>query len=191
MKARHIPNLISLLRIGLVLPVLWAVWQRQYAQALAWFAVASLSDGVDGFIARRYGWTSRLGSHLDPLADKLLLLSVYALLGWQGVLPAALVAVVIARDVVIVCGGALYWFLRHPFDGQPLRVSKLNTLLQILLALAAIYSQAFQPLPALVLAGLAAAVFACTLASGGLYLWIWGRRFFREAHNAGDGSPAL
>jgi cardiolipin synthase len=181
MKARHIPNLISLLRIGLVLPVLWAVWLRQYPQALAWFAVASLSDGVDGFIARRYGWTSRLGSHLDPMADKLLLLSVYAMLGWQGVLPAMLVAAVIARDVVIVCGGVLYWFLRHPFDGRPLRLSKLNTLLQILLALAAIYSQGVRPLPEPALAALMAAVFASTLASGLLYLWVWGRRFFREA----------
>jgi len=84
---RHLPNLISMLRILMVPPVAWLIVEQHYALALGLFVVAGVSDGVDGFLAKHYGWTSRLGSILDPLADKLLLSVSFVTLAWLGHLP--------------------------------------------------------------------------------------------------------
>lgn len=71
--ARHLPNLLTLLRLLLTLPIAWLLLSERFAAALWLFAVAGASDALDGFLARRFGWVSRVGSVLDPLADKLLL----------------------------------------------------------------------------------------------------------------------
>lgn len=181
MKARHIPNIISVLRIGLVVPVVLALWEQRYPDALYWFAAAAASDGLDGFLARRCGWTSRLGSHLDPIADKLLLLSAYAVFGWQGLLPVELVYAVFVRDGVIVAGATLYWFLLRPFDAHPLLLSKINTALQILLVAAVIYSQGVKTMAAPMLNFLVVCTFTTTVLSGLLYVLLWGERFWRES----------
>ena len=104
MNARDIPNIISVLRIVLVVPIIVLMLEQQFAAALLLFFVAGLSDGLDGYLAKRNNWGSRLGSILDPLADKLLLISSYVALGWLGLIPVWLVAVVLIRDIVIVSG---------------------------------------------------------------------------------------
>lgn len=182
MKARHIPNIISVLRIGLVVPVVLALWEQRYLDALYWFVAAALSDGLDGFLAKRYGWISRLGSLLDPLADKLLLLASYAVFGWQGLLPLELVYAVYIRDVVIVAGATLYWFLLRPFDGQPLFLSKINTVLQILLIAVVMYGQGVKPVATPMLGFLVDCTFATTALSGLLYVLLWSGRVYRETH---------
>ncbi|WP_054774315.1 CDP-alcohol phosphatidyltransferase family protein, partial [Methylogaea oryzae] len=149
--------------------------------ALYWFAAAAASDGLDGFLARRCGWTSRLGSHLDPIADKLLLLSAYAVFGWQGLLPADLVYAVFVRDGVIVAGATLYWRLRGPFDAHPLLLSKVNTALQILLVAAVMYSQGIKPVAAPMLNFLVVCTFVTTALSGLLYVLLWSERYRRES----------
>lgn len=128
-----IPNLISIAR-GLSAPVIvWLIIWGQLDLAFGLFLVAGLSDAADGWIAKRYGWTSELGAYLDPLADKLLLVSIFIALGVKGLLPSWLVMAGVSRDLVIVMGVMLSWLMGHPLAMRPLLISKLNTLAQIVL----------------------------------------------------------
>lgn len=88
MKPHDIPNVITAFRFLLVPPVVILLLQERFTAALIVFGVAGFSDGLDGFLAKRYDWRSRLGSILDPLADKLLLVSSFVTLGWLGLIPA-------------------------------------------------------------------------------------------------------
>jgi cardiolipin synthase len=138
--------------------------------------LAGASDGLDGFLAKRFGWTTYLGSILDPLADKLLLMGTILVLGWQDNLPTWLVLLVILRDVVIVSGALSYHYLIESFEATPLLISKLNTCVQILLVLAILFDKGVIALPELVLTGLIGGVALTTVSSGGVYVWEWGRR---------------
>src|SRR4030095_11156283 len=102
--------------------------------AFVLFLLAGLSDAADGYIAKRYGWRSELGAYLDPIADKALLVSIYVTLGFAGHLPAWLVSAVVSRDILIIGAFLLSWVLSRPVPIQPLLISKVNTLFQILLA---------------------------------------------------------
>ena len=145
MNRRDIPNLITVLRILMVPPFVWLLLAGRHFEALVLFFIAGLSDGLDGFLAKRYGWTSRLGGLLDPLADKLLLVSGFIALGYQGLLPVYLVGLVLLRDLVIVSGAIAYHYRVAPLDADPSWVSKVNTVLQIALVLLVIFNQV-QPL---------------------------------------------
>ncbi len=105
---RHLPNLLTCLRLALVLPVAWLLLRQQYPQALWLFLLAGLSDALDGLLARRFGWTSRLGAWLDPIADKLLLVISYVCLTLNGLVPVWLTAVLLLRDLVIVGGAGAF-----------------------------------------------------------------------------------
>lgn len=104
MNRRDIPNLISVIRIVLVLPIIYLLWNKQYQMTLALFIIAGLSDALDGFLAKRYDWTSQLGSFLDPLADKLLLVSCFLVCVLTGLMPAWLFIVILLRDVIVSFG---------------------------------------------------------------------------------------
>lgn len=132
LRAAHIPNLICVLRILLVPPVAIMLLAARYREALALIIIAGLSDGLDGFLAKRYHWQSRLGGLLDPIADKLLLTVTFVALALQSLVPAWLTVLVIARDVVIVGGGLAYQWLVAPVQPEPSAVSKLNTAVQLL-----------------------------------------------------------
>ena len=175
MRPRDIPNLITVMRLLLVAPILWLLLQENYPDALALFVLAGISDLVDGFLAKTYGWTSELGGILDPLADKLLLVGTLLVLGWQGEIPAWLVIIAIARDAIIVSMAALYHYLIEPFKAEPLLISKLNTLLQLALVATVIFSKVVALPEALVLM-LVYATALTTVWSGGAYVWEWGRR---------------
>jgi cardiolipin synthase len=173
MKARDIPNLISFLRILLTIPVVWLLIERQFTAALILFVVAGFSDGLDGFLAKRYGWQSRLGGLLDPLADKALLMSSFLVLGVLGLIPVWLVMLVIFRDLLIVGGALYYHFSVEDLQASPSLISKLNTLLQILLVLLVVTDAGPYPLPSSLLEGLVWATLATILASGVNYVWVW------------------
>jgi len=175
LRPRDIPNLITILRLLLVVPILWLLLQDNYAGALSLFVFAGVSDLVDGFLAKTYGWTTELGGMLDPLADKLLLVGTLLVLGWQGALPAWLVAIAIGRDVIIISMAVLYHYLIEPFKAEPLLISKLNTLLQLALVTTVIFSKVVVLPEALVLM-LIYATALTTLWSGSAYIWEWGRR---------------
>ncbi|MBF0255363.1 MAG: CDP-alcohol phosphatidyltransferase family protein [Gammaproteobacteria bacterium] len=182
MQPRDIPNLITLLRILLVLPVVYCLLQHEFALALGLFLLAGISDGVDGFLAKHYHWQSRLGSLLDPLADKLLLVSSTLSLAWLGLLPWWLVAAVLLRDLLIV-GGAIWWnFHISLLEAEPTIVSKINTFMQIVLVLAVVLAQIFSQLPDGTLTALIWVTLATTLTSGMDYVWEWSKRAREAVH---------
>lgn len=176
MKPRHIPNLISILRILLVLPIMLLLWQRHYAEVLLLFVIAGLSDGLDGYLARRFDWRSRLGALLDPLGDKFLLVGVYLVFGWSGLLPWWLVGLVILRDAVIVGGALAYRQVCGELTMEPTLISKANTLLQILLGVAVIAMEMGQGVTLPIIEVLIPLVALSTLWSGIDYVWRWGGR---------------
>ena len=129
-----IPNFITLGRVFLVPVVFWLLLDARDALGVRAVRGGGVSDGVDGFLAKRFGWTTELGSYLDPLADKLLLVCIFIALGVSGHLPSWLVIAVVTRDLLIVAGVILSWVLGHPVPIHPLVVSKANTVAQIVLA---------------------------------------------------------
>ncbi len=172
----HIPNLLCVFRIALVPPVLWLMTEGRFALALGLVFIAGFSDGLDGFLAKRFNWRTQLGAILDPLADKLLLVGVFATLGWLGLLPAWLVFLAIVRDAVIILGAIAYRTLIGPVQGRPSLLSKANTGVQLLLALSVMSTAAFSlPGQALVVV-LGAIMFVTALTSGADYIWTWSRK---------------
>ncbi len=176
MQARDIPNLITVGRILLVVPTSWALVEQYYQLALGLFLVAGVSDGVDGLLAKHYNWTSRLGALLDPLADKALLVCSYAALTWTGLLPLWLFALVILRDLVIVGGAVVYHLRVARLEAEPTWISKLNTVLQILLVLLVILEQLSPWVQHAWIEPLVYAVALTTVWSGIDYVVVWSRR---------------
>lgn len=181
-----IPNMITILRLVLVPGVVLAMLQARWEWAFTGFVVAGISDGVDGFIARHFNQRSRLGAYLDPMADKLLLVSVFVVLGIAGELPLWLVIAVVSRDALIVFAVLLSSVMAQPVEMKPLMVSKANTAIQLVLAAVVLGELAFgidigALRPALIiLSGL------LTVASAAAYLVAWLRHM--SGHGEG-GTP--
>jgi cardiolipin synthase len=170
-----IPNLITLGRILLVPVVVWAIYSGAMLMAFILFLVAGISDGVDGFLAKRFGMASELGAYLDPLADKALIVSIYVTLGIKEVIPGWLVILVVSRDIMIVGAVMLSWVLGSPILMKPLRVSKLNTVAQIVFACVVLGSLGFEIDAYWLTIVLMVAVAALTLLSVAAYVREWVR----------------
>jgi cardiolipin synthase len=173
---RHLPNLICLLRILLVVPTVQALDRGDFGLALGLFAVAAVSDGVDGYLAKTFNWTSALGRFLDPLADKLLLVAVFIACSWQGLVPWWLAAAAISRDLMIGGGALVFRLWFGPLNGRPTIVSKVNTAAQIICLVVAILHAAVQWPPREILLALAVLTLATTIASGAGYVSDFARR---------------
>jgi cardiolipin synthase len=173
---RHIPNALCILRMLLVVPVAWLLTAGEYQLTLWLFAFAGLTDGLDGFIAKRFGWTSELGKILDPLADKLLLVCVFITLAVLGIVPTWLAVTAVARDVIITAGAISYNALYGYPHGKPTTISKINTLCQILYLLLAVASKASDWTPSNALLILGALVFVTTIVSGIDYVVTYTRK---------------
>lgn len=130
----NIPNTLTLARIVLVPLVVWLIITHEMTAAFVLFLLAGVSDAADGYLAKRFQWRTELGAYLDPIADKLLLMSIYVTLGFSDHLPAWLVIAVVSRDILIIGAFLLSWVLSRPVPVHPLLVSKANTLAQIVLA---------------------------------------------------------
>jgi cardiolipin synthase len=163
---RHLPNLICLLRIGLIWPVVVSLERGDFLRALALFLLAALSDGLDGYLAKRFNWTSRLGKFLDPLADKLLLVAVFLVATWIGLVPRWLTVAAVTRDFVIGLGALSFRVGWGPLRGRPTYASKVNTLLQVLYVLLVMLHAAMGVPPEPVLDALAWLTLATVLVSG-------------------------
>jgi cardiolipin synthase len=176
MSLSFLPNLLCVLRILLVYPVAQAILDARFDVVLWLFAIAAFTDALDGFLAKRFDWTSELGKYLDPAADKLLLVTVFICLSVADLVPWWLTAVVLLRDLVIVIGAGVYRVLFGSIRGQPTRQSKLNTFCQIVFCLSVVSEAAFgwpgQP----VQIALGALVFITTAVSGLDYVLIYSRR---------------
>ena len=180
----NLPNLITVARILMVPVVVWAIASRQMQIAFLLFLAAGVSDAVDGFLAKRFGMASELGAHLDPLADKALIVSIYVALGITDAIPRWVVILVVSRDILIVGGVMFAWFLDKPMLVKPLLVSKLNTAAQIVFASLVLASLAFGfagPAEQIAQAALMWLVAALTLLSVGFYTREWWRHM-----NAGE-----
>jgi cardiolipin synthase len=194
MSLRWLPNAVTIGRMVLALPLLWALATGQFLLAFWLAIVAGASDAVDGWLAKRFKWDSHSGGLLDPLADKLLLGAAFIGLWWSLRLPSWLVVLVLARDAVIVAGALVWWRVLGPFAAAPTRLSKLNTVLQVLLVVAVLADAAFTgrlpagagragPLPLVWLQALLLACAALTLASGMDYVVRYGSRFRTALRN--------
>ena len=168
-----IPNLITLARILLVPVVVWTIATGQMYFAFLLFLAAGISDAIDGFLAKRFGMKTELGAYLDPLADKVLIVSIYVALGITGVIPLWIVILVVSRDFMIVGAIILSWLVDRPVAIKPHMISKANTAVQIIFACLVLGSQGlgFDAEPVLTL--VMALVAVLTLVSVGLYVGDW------------------
>jgi cardiolipin synthase len=139
-----IPNLITLGRILLVPIVVWAIASGRLQTAFLLFMAAAISDGVDGYLAKRFGMQTELGAYLDPLADKILIVSIYVTLGITQVIPLWIVILVASRDFMIIGAIILSWLVDMPVAIKPHMISKLNTAAQIGFACLVLASHGYQ-----------------------------------------------
>jgi cardiolipin synthase len=159
-KLKYIPNIICIARIILVAPIVWSLREQRYGLALTLILIAGLSDALDGYLARRFDWRTRLGGLLDPAADKLLMFAAFVTLAWIGLVPVWFSAIVVGRDIIIIGGTIVYQLTVAPIHGEPTGTSKLNTVLQIVFVLLTITHAWLGQPPMLALQVLGAAVLA-------------------------------
>lgn len=184
MSLRFLPNAISIMRIVLVVPLVMAIVAGRYVEALVLLVLAGFSDGLDGYLAKTFDWRTRLGSLLDPAADKLLIVGTFVALTYVGLVPLALTVVVIARDLIIVAGALCYQWLIAPVEGQPALVSKLNTACQLAMLFFTLTGAAFGLPPAAGLVVLGATVVFTSVVSGLVYVLRWSARAWHVARGA-------
>ena len=187
MKLSQLPNVITLLRILLVAPIAWLLWQMRYPEALVLMAVAGASDAVDGLLARRFGWGTEFGALVDPLADKVMVVAVFLTLTVQGVIPLWLVLVVVGRETVILAGAGVYRLWFHEISMSPTLISKVNTAVQIVVMLMVLFGLCgFGALSELALAVVDPwclyLVGGLSAASGVDYVVTWSRKAWRNRH---------
>lgn len=176
MTRRDIPNLITLTRLLLLVPLVNFLLEQHFGAALLIFAIAGFSDALDGYLARRMGWSSSLGAVVDPLADKLLMATSFFMLGWLDLLSPWIVALVIGRDLIIIGGALAYRYLVARPEMAPTKISKFNTLAQIVFVLSVLSQLSVIELPHWWLNGWLIIMVITTLWSGIDYVWHWGRR---------------
>lgn len=170
-----IPNLITLARILLVPVVVWAIAAGAMDLAFLLFLVAAISDAVDGFLAKRFGMKTELGAYLDPLADKVMIVSIYITLGVTGTIPFWLVILVASRDIMIVGAIILSWLVDQPVEIKPHAVSKANTAVQLFYACLVLASNGYKFDAEPVLTVVMALVAGLTLLSVAFYVATWVR----------------
>jgi cardiolipin synthase len=182
MNLRWLPNGLCVLRMLLVLPVAWLLLRGEFILTLVVFFIAAVTDAADGFLAKRYHWESELGKILDPLADKLLLITVFVTLANLQLVPVWLAALAVLRDLIITIGAIFYRVLYGPIVGAaPTLLSKLNTLVQIMyvcgvVSAAALHGMDISWPPAWLLNSGSGVVVLTTLFSGSDYVLTYSKR---------------
>jgi len=169
-----LPNTLTLFRMLSVGPIVYCLLTGRYRSAFLVAFCAGLSDLLDGFLARRFGWMTHFGGVLDPLADKLMLVCTSLTLAWLGFLPWWLVTLVVIRDLLII-GGAWYFnrYVAPIAKATPSLLSKWNTLFQILLVVCVMLSLAFPGLQGPWVEPLVLVVAITTVLSGVQYVMVW------------------
>jgi cardiolipin synthase len=174
-----LPNFITLARLVLTPAAIVMIAEDRWRTAFLIFVVAGVSDALDGWLAKTFGWTSRLGGILDPLADKLLVATVIVTLVVVGLVPLWLALVAILRDVVIIAGATAYHFVVGHLEARPTTVSKLNTLVQLSFVLIVIARAAWPGVPNALVIALGAATVCTTVVSGLDYVITYARLAWR------------
>ncbi len=183
MSLHLLPNALTLFRILSVGPIVYLLLTGSYRSAFVVTFFAGISDLLDGFLARRFGWMTHFGGVLDPLADKFMLVATGITLAWLGFLPVWLVALMVLRDLLIV-GGGLYFhhWVERLSPTTPSKLSKWNTLFQILLVVCVMLSLAFSGFDGPWINVLIVIVTVTTVLSGGQYVMVWSAKAFRLGH---------
>ncbi|RME67026.1 MAG: CDP-alcohol phosphatidyltransferase family protein [Alphaproteobacteria bacterium] len=167
------PNALGILRLLAAPLIVWLVLRQDYALATWVYLFAGVTDGIDGFIARRFGLVSELGKLLDPVADKTVVNFTFIATWWMGLLPWWFVVLVLARDTVIL-GAFLVTRLSNRFhDFSPHWLSKANTGLQIALGTLVLANSAYALGVAPLIAGFTWAIAATTVITLGVYIRAW------------------
>lgn len=170
-----IPNLLTLARIILTPFIVYAIVESEPTTALVFMGVAGLTDMLDGAIARYFNQRSTVGAYLDPLADKLMLISSIVTLFLIGQMPLYMFLAVVFRDAVIVVGAVAYELVTRKLEMQPTLTSKATTFMQIMLVLLILASEAWR-IPEAYLQAVIWVTFALTCISGLQYMIVWMRK---------------
>lgn len=174
MHLKYLPNIISLFRLILVIPFIYFFINEKMNFAFYIFLLAALSDGLDGWFARYFNCQSHLGLILDPLADKILIISCYVLLAFKSILPVWFVGIVLLRDTAILLGSFITLILlKHQQPLSPSLISKINTVLQMLQIVLCLVQSAFHHIPNNILLSLLFLVLCTSIISFFHYLYIW------------------
>ncbi len=164
-----IPNVLTIIRILLTPLLVWLLLDGDLGMALVVFFLAGMTDGLDGLIARLFDQKSKLGAYLDPLADKLLLVSSFIMLAKIGLLPSWLVVITVSRDAIIVLGLLSLAFHQVPVEIRPTSISKATTLFQLITVLSAM-AKPFLAMPGWLYLLLNFTTAALSIASGFHYI---------------------
>jgi len=183
MNWKQIPNIITFVRLILLIPLSFLMIKQENQSAVIIFFIAGFSDALDGFLAKRYNWVSRLGSILDPIADKALLVITMAILAFNQKISFSLFTISAVRDIYIILGAYIYYKNIGPFNMQPSLLSKLNTFLQILFITVMLVSLGYQAIPNEIILYLSYGVYFTVIVSSVHYTFVWGKKY-REAKRA-------
>ena len=181
---RHLPNAITLLRALLAAPVALAILADAHLLALALAVIAAASDAVDGYLAKRFHWQSALGAWLDPAADKLLLLTCFATLVWVDAMPAWLLGLSVARNLVLVGGSVAYSSLIGALTPRPSVLGRATTVLQVATVVTVLIARASVAAPTWLTTTLFILTAVATVASGVDYVRVWVERAQRKRSNS-------
>lgn len=176
LAVKLIPNLLTTLRLILAVPICLLILRENYHPVLWLALIAGLSDAADGWLARRLGVVSRYGAIADPLFDKTLLNSVYICLMLVGVMPWWVAVIIVARDMVIICGAFAYHWLCGSYKIEPSFWGKASTGVQIIFALMLLTEQVQPVFPLLFLQVTLWLLILLAFVSGGHYVYIWGAK---------------
>lgn len=179
-EAMTIPNLITSIRIILAPLFIIYLINERFLAALIVFAAAGVSDGIDGLTARLFNQRSQVGAFLDPLADKILLVSAFVVLAVRGFVPPWLTVLVISRDVLILLGALILFLNDSDFRVRPSVLSKMNTCLQ-LTAVFMVLCKGYIPLPNYLSISVFWMTGFLTISSGLHYMLYWFRMMGESA----------
>ncbi len=167
-----IPNLITTLRIILTPIFIIYLLNRQFGAALIMFIACGVSDGLDGFLARVLRQKSTLGSYLDPIADKLILVSTYVVLSFMGSIPIWLAVTILSRDVMISLGVIVLVIYRMDIQIRPSFISKITTCLQFITVISVLAAE-YADISETILVWLFPMTAVATITSGLHYIHAW------------------
>ncbi len=177
-----IPNIITSIRLLLLVPLSYYLSKEDYTTALYIFFIAGLSDALDGYLAKTYNWTSHFGSVLDPLADKALLVISMAILTLNSKIDVLLFSLVALRDIYIVIGAYLYHRKFGKYQMKPSIYSKLNTFFQISMVTLLLVSLGYKVFSASLFIVFNWLIYIFLFISTLHYSFIWGGRYFSKEY---------
>ena len=183
----NVPNFITLARLFVVPIIIWMVINNNVFLAFCLTVVAAISDAIDGIIAKRFNCVTKLGTFLDPIADKALLVCLFIVLGQQGHITAWITILVVFRDLLIIGGALMFHTITHSLEMAPLKISKINTVVQFCFVVGILGIEAYGVDVDGERIILHYIVALTTTLSGGAYVFLWSRKVSEfEAHGVNN-----